>query len=403
MTRFAPLEGIRVLDFSKVLAGPQCAQYLGELGAEVTKIEPLRGGDDTRAWPPFADGEGTIFLSANRNKRSLAIDLKSPEGRAVCQRLAARADVVLESFGPGVAERLGVDHATLSALNPSLVYCSISGYGSVGPMREGKGYDVILQAFSGMLSITGEPGGAPMRSPFSPVDQGTGLHAVIGILGGILERARTGRGVKVEASLFDTSVAFLAYFLQGYWTRGTEPMRPGSGHESLCPYQVFETSDRPLILGVANDSLWVAFCRVAGTPELAAEPRFRTNADRVAHRAETVAAVAAVMTTRTRDDWLAVLDAAGIPCSPVHTLGELSAHPHTAASGMVFEYRHRSGQPLKAVATPLRIDGERPGHRCPPPALGADGEAVLREAGYSADEIDALRRRGVLPPSAPTP
>jgi crotonobetainyl-CoA:carnitine CoA-transferase CaiB-like acyl-CoA transferase len=251
MPRFAPLEGIRVLDLSKVLAGPQCAQYLGALGADVIKVEPAQG-DDTRAWPPFEQGVGTIFLSANRNKRGVALDLKSDEGRAVCRRLAERADVVLESFGPGVAARLGVDHESLSAINPRLVYCSISGYGSVGPMREGKGYDVILQAFSGMLSMTGEPGGPPSRSPFSPVDQGTGLHAVIGILGALLQRASTGRGAKVEASLFDTA-------------------------------------DAPLILGVANDALWVAFCRVAGAPGLATRPGFEKKAERVARRAETVA------------------------------------------------------------------------------------------------------------------
>lgn len=394
--RFAPLAGIRVLDFSKVLAGPQCAQYLGELGADVVKVEAARGGDDTRAWPPFEDGVGTVFLSANRNKRSVALDLKSEEGAAICRRLAARADVVVESFGPGVAARLGVDHESLSAINPRLVYCSISGFGSVGPMRQGKGYDVILQAFAGMLSITGEPGGAPMRSPFSPVDQATGMHAVIGILGGLLERARTGRGVRVEASLFDSSVAFLAYFLQGYWARGTEPMRPGSGHESLCPYQVFETADKPLILGVANDTLWRAFCRVAGVPGLAERAKFRTNADRVAHRAECVAAVSALLAARTRDAWIAALDEAGIPCSPVHTLGELAAHPHTRASGMVFDYALADGHPVKAVATPLRFDGERPAPRNPVPALGADTDDVLRELGYADADIEAMRARGVL-------
>jgi crotonobetainyl-CoA:carnitine CoA-transferase CaiB-like acyl-CoA transferase len=395
MPRFAPLEGIRVLDLSKVLAGPQCAQYLGALGADVIKVEPAQG-DDTRAWPPFEQGVGTIFLSANRNKRGVALDLKSDEGRAVCRRLAERADVVLESFGPGVAARLGVDHESLSAINPRLVYCSISGYGSLGPMREGKGYDVILQAFSGMLSMTGEPGGPPSRSPFSPVDQGTGMHAVIGILGALLQRASTGRGAKVEASLFDTSVSFLAYFLQGYWARGTDPVRVGSGHESLCPYQVFDTADAPLILGVANDALWVAFCRVAGAPGLANRPGFEKNAERVARRAETVAAVSALLATRPRDAWLAALEAAGIPCSPVHTLGELAAHPHTTASGMVFELESRGGRPLKAVAVPLRVDGERPAPRRPSPALGGDTDAVLREAGYSDEDIDGLRRRGVV-------
>lgn len=394
--RFLPLEGIRVLDFSKVLAGPQCAQYLGELGADVIKVEPIGSGDDTRHWPPFDDGTGAVFLSANRNKRSLALDLKSAEGRAICHRLAARADVVIESFGPGVAARLGVDHATLSALNPRLVHCGISGYGTVGPMREGKGYDVILQAFSGMISITGEPDGAPVRSPFSPVDQGTGLHAVIGIMGGLMQRDRTGMGCRVEASLFDTSVAFLAYFLQSFWTRGTEPVRAGSGHESLCPYQVFDTRDRPLILGVANDTLWVAFCRVAGVPELASRAGFRTNAERVARRAETVAIVADLMRAHGRDEWLALLDEAGIPCSPVHSLGELSEHPHTRASGMVFDYRTPEGRPLRAVSMPLRVDGERPAPQRPVPGLGADSDAVLREAGCTESEIEDLHRRGIV-------
>ena len=262
-----------------------CTQYLADLGAEVIKVEPIGTGDDTRHWPPFENGVGTVFLSVNRNKGSLAIDLKSPAGLEACRRLAKVSDVAVESFSPGVAERLGVGYEDLKAINPRIVYCSISGYGTVGPMREGKGYDVILQAFTGMLSITGEPGGNPVRSPFSPVDQGTGLHAVIGILGGLLECKRTGHGVKVEASLFDTAVAFLGYFLQGYWQRGTEPERPGSGHESLCPYQAFETRDHPLILGVANDTLWQAFCKVANVPEIANLPQFRTGADRVQHRA----------------------------------------------------------------------------------------------------------------------
>jgi len=396
MPAFSPLDGVRVLDFSKVLAGPQCAQYLGEMGAHVTKIEPIGTGDDTRHWPPFEDGTGAIFLSANRNKRSLALDLKSDEGRAVCRRLAERADVVIESFGPGVAQRLGVDHVTLAAINPRLVHCSISGYGTVGPMREGKGYDLILQAFSGMIAITGSPGGEPARSPFSPVDQGTGLHAVIGILGGLLQRERTGRGCSVEASLFDTSVGFLAYFLQSFWARGTEPARVGAGHESLCPYQVFDAKDRPLILGVANDALWVTFCRVAGAPGLATREGFRTNAERVQRRAETVALVAGLIAGRTRDEWLTLLDEAGIPCSPVHSLGELSAHPHTRASGMVFDGTTSDGRPLCSVAMPLRIDGERPEPRRPAPALGADSESVLREAGYTEPEIEALRHQGVI-------
>jgi crotonobetainyl-CoA:carnitine CoA-transferase CaiB-like acyl-CoA transferase len=292
---FQPLKGLLVLDFSKILAGPLCTQYLGDMGADVIKVEPCRGGDDTRMWPPFHDGDGTIFLSVNRNKRSLALDLKSSEGLAICRRLAERSDIVVESFGPGVADRLGIGYAALREINSRLIYCSISGYGTVGPMKDGKGYDLIAQAFTGMLAMTGEPGGPPMRSPFSPVDQGTGLHAVIGILGALLNRATTGTGVKIEASLFDSAVGFLGYFLQSYWRTGVDPVPPGSGHESLCPYQAFQTSDGQLILGIANDALWQRFCVLAEKPDLADDPRFRTGADRVANRDATVAAVAEIV------------------------------------------------------------------------------------------------------------
>ena len=391
-----PLAGTRVVDFSKVLAGPLCTQYLSDLGADVVKVEPAEKGDDTRAWPPFADGEGTIFLAVNRNKRSLALDLKSAEGQAICRRLLAQADVVIESFGPGVAERLGVGHEAVRALKPDVVYCSISGYGTQGPMKDGKGYDLVAQAFTGMLSVTGEPDGPPVRSPFSPVDQGTGMNAAIGILGALLRRAHGGGGARIEASLFDTAVGFLGYFLQGFWQRGTEPQRPGSGHESLCPYKAFETADKPLILGVANDSLWQAFCQVADVTALAADARFTTGAERVKHRKECEAAVAAIMRRHTRAEWTELLEARGIPCSPVHNLGELSQHPHTQASGMLLQYTSAAGRAMRGVATPLRIDGERLALRTPPPTLGQDSASVLRELGYPEQDIARWTREGVV-------
>jgi crotonobetainyl-CoA:carnitine CoA-transferase CaiB-like acyl-CoA transferase len=406
MAILTALSGIRVLDFSKVLAGPLCAQYLGDMGADVVKMEPADFGDDTRRYPPFHrhgdDADGTVFLSVNRNKRSLALDLKTDAGRAICHRLAMSADVVIESYGPGVAERLGVDHATLRALNPRLIHCSISGYGSVGPMKDGKGYDAVLQAFSGMISITGEQGGDAVRSPFSPVDQGTGMHALVGIFAALLERSHTGRGMRVEASLFDTSVGFLGYILQGFWNNGREPEKPGSSHDSLCPYQVFATRDKPILLGVANDALWRKFCAVAQTPDLAADPRFASNALRVAHRQETVAAVRAVLAQRDRDDWLDALSAAGIPCSPVHTLGEMVEHPHTAASGIMHRYEHPTYGMLNAVAQPVKFDGARDEAGRAPPLLGQHTCEILLEAGYSRAELDSLIADKVIHASTST-
>ena len=388
--KFRPLAGVRVLDFSKILAGPLCTQYLADLGADVVKVEPPNG-DDTRNWPPFDDEVGAIFTAVNRNKRGIVLNLRKSEGLAIAHALARKADIVVESFGPGVADRLGIGWDQLSALNPRLVYASISGYGTRGPMKEGKGYDLIAQAFTGMLSLTGEPGGPPARSPFSPVDQATGYHAVIGIMGALMQRDQTGCGVKIEASLFDSAVGLLGYFLQNYWLRGTEPERPGSGHESLCPYQAFETADMPIILGIANDGFWRAFCDIAGDPSLAGDIRFATNGDRVASRAVLIPLVTAILARRSRAEWLAELATRGIPCSPVHTLGELSAHPQTEASGMVL----RDGS-FQTVASPLRVDGERLALRLRPPALGEHSRAVLAELGYKIDKVDALIADGVV-------
>jgi crotonobetainyl-CoA:carnitine CoA-transferase CaiB-like acyl-CoA transferase len=386
-----PLTGLTVADFSKVLAGPLCAQYLGDLGADVVKVEAYADGDDTRRWPPFRGNDGTVFLSANRNKRSLAVDLKSAGGRQIARRLAQRVDVMIESFGPGVPQRLGVDYETLRTANPRLVYCSISGFGRRGPMKDGKGYDVILQAFSGMMSITGEPDGPPSRSPFSPVDQATGFHAVTGILAALMNRDKTGAGALIETSLYDTAVGFLGYFLQSYWEKGTQPAKSGSGHESLCPYQAFQASDKFLLLGVANDALWRKFCAVAGLASVAEDPRFRTNADRVANRAATVGLVQSVMISRTADEWVRVLGDTGIPASPINSFADVSAHPHTAASGMVVELMHPKYGALKTVAQPILFDGKRNEPKSPPPLHGEHSAAVLRDLGYTDDEISRLR------------
>ncbi|WP_338879098.1 CoA transferase [Achromobacter veterisilvae] len=395
------LQGLRVVDFSKVLAGPLCTQYLGDMGAEVIKVEPLKG-DDTRRWPPFRKDDGTVFLSVNRNKRSVALDLKSPEGREAAQRLIATADIVVESFGPGVAARLGIDYDSAAALRPDVVYCSISGFGSKGPLNKGKGYDVILQAFCGMMSITGEEDGPAVRSPISPIDQATGMHAATGILAAVVRKLRTGKGCKVEASLFDTAVGFMGYVMQSYWERGSEPRRWGSAHESLCPYQVFEASDRPLLLGVANDSLWRAFCNEAGRPGLADDPRYATNADRVHNRREVLELVSEIMRGDDRDAWIRRLARAGIPCAPIQGVGELLAHEHMAASEMIHRFADSAHGELNVVSQPLRFDGQRPRPASPPPRVGEHTGQVLAELGYGPAAIgrylDALAPRAGAAP-----
>lgn len=395
-----PLSDVKVLDLSKVLAGPLCAQYMGDMGADVIKIESLDLPDETRSWPPFRENEsaryGAVYLSANRNKRSMAIDMTSEQGHKVLTRLVQWADVVIASFGPGVAAKLSLDYEALKAFNSRLIYCQISGYGSVGPMRDGKGYDVILQAFTGMLSITGEPGGVPVRSPFSPIDQATGLHALTGILAALHRRDGSGEGALVEASLFDTATGFLSYFLQSFWERGTEPAKAGSGHESLCPYQAFETADKPIILGVANDVLWKRFCAIAELADLVDNPKFSTNAMRVKHRVETVELVSKVLKQRTRDDWLISFEAQGIPSSPLHTLGELSEHPHTIESGMRFEYEHPELGVVRSIAQPIRLDGERTAFLRHAPALGEHTQAILQELNFSDEAIRGMQLAGQI-------
>ena len=385
-----PLNGKLVLDFTKVLAGPLCAQYLGDLGAEVIKIEAYAHGDDTRRWPPFRDRNGTVFYSANRNKRSLALDLKTPALQEVARRLARQADGVMESFGPGVPKRLGIDYQTLKVKNPGLVYCSISGFGRHGPLKDGKGYDVILQAYSGMMAITGEEGGPPLRSPFSPVDQATGMHALSGILAGLLEHERSGAGAIVEACLFETALAFLAYFLQGYWETGLEPKKPGCGHESICPYQTFQTADAPLLLGVTNDSQWQKFCVLTNLLSVADDPCFATNAARVTNRAQTVGMVQTVMLARGRDEWLTLLDSIGVPCAPINSFTEMLAHPHTQACGIVQRVEHPAYGSINTIAQPLTFGGARNPPRRPPRLHGEHSAQVLGEFGYSAGEIAQL-------------
>ncbi len=392
-----PLSGIKVLDFSKVLAGPLCTQALGDLGAEVIKVEPLGLGDETRGWPPFrSEGLGAVFLSVNRNKRSIALDLKTDAGRAVAHALAKRADIAIESFGTGVAERLGIDAGTLRPLNDRLVHCSISGFGRTGPLASLPGYDVILQAFSGMMALTGYEGGGYIRSPVSPIDQMTGTHALTGILAALLERQQTGKGTTVKVSLFETALGLQRYNLQSFWELGVQPPKCGSSHESLCPYQAFEASDGPIMLGVANDSLWRKFCTIAGLEEIVDDPKFRTNADRVAHRAETLRHVESVVAKRPSAFWNDELTKIGVPCAPINSLEQVLNHPHTEATGVVVDYVHPHGGPIQSVGQPFLLGDDPRRAGLPPPMHGEHTQAILQEMGFSSREIEELRASNVI-------
>ncbi|WP_459616115.1 CaiB/BaiF CoA transferase family protein [Bordetella sp. 2513F-2] len=391
-----PLAGLKVVDLSKVLAGPLCGQYLGELGADVIKVEPVGLGDDTRGWTPTAGGESTIFLAVNHNKRSIALDLKSAEGRRIVHELVAGADIILQGFGSGTASKLGVDAETLSALNPRLIYCEISGYGRTGPMGDEPGYDVMLQAFSGMISTLGHPGGDYARASFSPVDIGTAMFGLSGILAAVIERQRTGKGVYVELALLDTALGFMSYMAQTYWHTGTEPRPMGTAHPSMCPYQAFQAKDGPIMLGAGNDAQWRRFCEVAGLQDYVAHPDFATNARRLGNIERTVALVQEKMIQRTVAEWVEILSRAKVPCSPIHTLGQALAHPQVQARELIAHSDHPLLGALKQVGLPVKFQNEPRRAKRPPPLHGQHSAEVLRELGYDDAAIDSLLAQSVI-------
>ena len=391
------LADLVVLDLTRILSGPFATMTLADLGADVIKIEQPGQGDDTRQWgPPFQGEEAAYFLSVNRNKRSLAVDLKSAEGLAAVQKLAVTADVVVENFRPGTAERLGLGYEELSARNPGLVYASISGYGQTGPDAHRPGYDAIAQARSGIMSVTGEAAGPPVRVGVSSADLTAGMWATIGILAALHEKGRTGQGQWVDISLLDGSVSWLTYVSSGYFASGDTPQRYGSAHPTIVPYQAFETADGFAMVAVGNDGLWRRFAQAVGRADLATDPRFAGNPDRVAHRGALLPLIEGIMLTRTTEEWVAVLDAAGVPVGPIQTVDQALADPQVLARGMVATVQHPTEGELKMVTCPIKLSRTPATVRTAPPLLGQHTDGILAGLGFTGDRISSLRTEGAI-------
>lgn len=403
----AALAGLRVLDLSRVLAGPWCTQTLADLGAEVIKIERPDGGDDTRAWGPptlrdahgRATTESAYYLCANRGKRSVAVDFTTPQGQAIVRTLACASDVVIENFRVGQLAKYGLDWASLHALKPDLIYCSITGFGQTGPYAQRAGYDFVVQAMGGFMSITGEPddrpGGGPQKAGVAVSDLATGLYATVAILAALRHRDRTGEGQHLDVALLDTTVALLANLGSNYLCTGVAPTRVGNAHPNIVPYQTFETLDGRIVVAVGNDTQYAKFCEIGGCPDLARAP-YATNPDRVRARASLVPQLAAMVRTRPSAFWIERLDAAGVPCGPINDLDAVFDDPQVVARGLERRLEHPVAGTVPTVANPIRMSATDTTSLMAPPMLGADTRAVLETLGIDAATIDGLAAQGVV-------
>jgi crotonobetainyl-CoA:carnitine CoA-transferase CaiB-like acyl-CoA transferase len=393
----APLARLLVADLTQNVAGPTCTQILGDMGADVIKVERPGRGDDARAWaPPFWGEESATFMSFNRSKRSLAVDMKAPEGRAILERLIGRADVLVQSLRAGAIEELGLGWERAHALNPRLVYCSITAFGTDGPLSDRPGYDPLMQAYGGIMSVNGHAGQPPARVPVSLVDMGTGMWAVIAILGALRERERTGRGAHVTTALFETALAWTTFQMTHYFATGDIPQPQGSGTAMICPYEAFPARDAWVMIAAGSDALFVKAATALGAPELPRDARFADNPARVAHRGELLEALSRITRELSSADVLARLQSAGVPCTPILTLDRVAAEPQTEASGMLISAKHPRLPDFRTVGLPIRWDGERPGVTRVPPLLGEHTAEVLATLGYDEAAIQSLVERHVV-------
>lgn len=394
----SPLDGIRVIDLSEALAGPWCTMLLGDLGADVIKVERPDGGDQSRGWaPPFVGSESAYFLSVNRNKRGITVNIQTPGGQEIMRRLLAGADVFVTNVRrTGSLRKVGLDDETLLALNPRLIYCAISGYGRSGPYAGRAGYDLVAQGEAGLMSVTGDAESAPMRFPVPIADMTAGIYSALGILAALLVRGRTGQGQVLDMSLLESQASWLSNIAGGYFATGRRPRPIGNAHPNIVPYQVFRARDKHFIIAVGSERQWARFCDILGAAEtLGADPRYATNRDRLAHRAELIARLQALFETQDAAYWLERLEAADIPCGPINFVDEALNDPHLLARGFVVALEHPVGT-VKSVGNPIHFSATPVTYRRPPPLLGQHTAEVLAELGYTPQEIEALRQTGVL-------
>ena len=391
------LDGIRVIDLSRVIAGPWCGALLADLGADVVKVEDTGAGDESRTWPPYKDGESAAYLLFNRNKRGMTLDLKAPEGAEIVKALAGRADVLVENFRTGTMESFGLGYDDLAAINPRLIYCSVSAFGRTGPRKDSPGYEALLQAFSGIMSITGEPEGPPVRSAVSFLDLTTGILCTLGICAAILQRERTGLGQRVDGSLLETALSLLAYHAEGYLLAGSVPKPLGSAHPSLSPYRNFRCKDGQWIfIAAANDRFWQKFARALGRDSLATDPRFAVNQQRVANRRELESMLEEIVGGYDRPRLLELLEKADVPATPVNTVDQVMNDPQTLERGIVQRATHPRLGEIPVMGTPLKFSRMTPGVRHAAPLRGEHTESILAECGLSPARISELRDKKVI-------